>query len=601
MIKTEKDLNVKLESTALQFATSDWVPKMECSNIIPKQEDVFTHSDDAIKLKSEDDTTKSPKSEEEDVDSSLDFTLIDAGLIKSLMKCNKPIPKLKPKRQRSSSKTKKSSKKIKKCTPLDRTINATSKQLFAQLRNIKLEVKRESVEHSSPPHRDVSTEESSDKPLALSSLDDLDIPELKYPETFETSVDQHDTVETNDAELNVSLTGNDITQTQSDPQIISGPALSTNDPIDHKSSTDNAISVERSSTDMSETDSDHDINWKLQLTGRDSPTTERQIKQELIEKQEYDSDTETYSPENDTNDDDKVSVTSATTSADTGKGDQIAIADSDENRADVTRTASDTDSDSKDLSNTERDNENTNHSDDNQLHVESLKSKGRKRKRIHSSDDDDSNGDKTSPKPGSKPKRSLKSARKRGTTSQNTTSTTKSRKFKCPKCKQVTYSVQELNAHYRESHSPVKCGSCTKTFATPSGLHKHKYVHQEKRFKCKDCDKTYPFLSQLESHEITHLNVTDFVCDHKGCGKTFKRKNEYDRHVVVHDKIEHSCDHPGCDYVNYDIRNLVAHRKSHNPDVKPYSCKYCGKSFLHYTQRSRHYDGECTKMPSSKK
>ena len=147
----------------------------------------------------------------------------------------------------------------------------------------------------------------------------------------------------------------------------------------------------------------------------------------------------------------------------------------------------------------------------------------------------------------------------------------------------------------------MKCGSCTKTFAIPSGLHKHKYVHQEKRFKCKDCDKTYPFLSQLESHEITHLNTTDFVCDHKGCGKTFKRKNEYDRHVVVHDKIEHVCDHPGCDYVNYDIRNLVAHRKSHNPDVKPYSCKYCGKSFLHYTQRSRHYDGECTNMPLSKK
>ena len=571
---------------------------MEWGDITPKQEDVFTHSDDAIKPKTEVDSI-SPKSEEEDVDSSLDFTLIDAGLIKSLMKCNKPTPKAKPKRQRSSSKTKKSSKKTKKCTPLDRTINATSKQLFAQLRNIKLEVKRESVEPSSSPQIDVSTEGSSDKPLALSSLDDLDIPDLNYPETIETPVDQHDTVETNDDELNVSLTGNDITQTQSDPQIIPGPALATNDPIEHQS-TDKAIPVERSSTDMSETDSDHDINWKLQLTGKDSPTTERQIKQELIEKQEYDSDTETYSPENDTNDEDRVSVTSATTSADTGKGDQIAIADSDEKCADVTRTASDTDSDSKDPSNTGRDNVNTNHSDDNQLHVESLKSKGRKRKRIHSSDDDDSNGDKISPKPVSKTKRRLKSARKRGTTSQNTTSTTKGRKFKCPKCKQVNYSVQELNAHYRESHSPVKCGSCTKTFATPSGLHKHKYVHQEKRFKCKDCDKTYPFLSQLESHEITHLNVTDFVCDHKGCGKTFKRKNEYDRHVVVHDKIEHSCDHPGCDYVNYDIRNLVAHRKSHNPDVKPYSCKYCGKCFLHYTQRSRHYDGECTEMPSSK-
>ena len=150
-------------------------------------------------------------------------------------------------------------------------------------------------------------------------------------------------------------------------------------------------------------------------------------------------------------------------------------------------------------------------------------------------------------------------------------------------------------------HPPVKCGSCTKTFATPSGLHKHKYVHQDKLFKCRDCDKSYPFLSQLQSHELTHLDTSEFVCDHKGCGKTFKHKNEYDRHVIVHDKIEHVCEHPDCDYVNYDIRNLVAHKKIHNPEVKPYKCEYCGKSFLHYTQRSRHYDGECTKISSSKK
>ena len=131
-IKTEQELNVKLEPATMQLATSDWVPKLEYNNIIPKQEDVITHLDDAIKPKSEDDTIK-PKSEEEDVDSSLDFTLIDAGLIKSFMECNKPKPKPQPKRQKRSSKTKKSSKKSVKCTPLDRTINATSKQLFTQL------------------------------------------------------------------------------------------------------------------------------------------------------------------------------------------------------------------------------------------------------------------------------------------------------------------------------------------------------------------------------------------------------------------------------------------------------------------------------------
>ena len=92
----------------------------------------------------------------------------------------------------------------------------------------------------------------------------------------------------------------------SDAEIISGPVLSTNALTDHEASTDNAIPTERSSTDMSETDSDHDINWELKLTGRESPTTERKIKKELIEEYEHEhsphqSDTETYSPDNDTN------------------------------------------------------------------------------------------------------------------------------------------------------------------------------------------------------------------------------------------------------------------------------------------------------------
>ena len=387
-----------------------------------------------------------------------------------------------------------------------------------------------------------------------------------------------------------------------EPAIVPNASTEATDHEANQNLTGNVTPEERSSTDMSESDSDHDINWELKPTGIISPSTEQKTKSELISEYEHSphqSDTETYSLDDDTNDDDKVSVTSKTTTAEETKSNKFPTTKHGDSVY-VTKNASNKEADNKQLhkehSNTESDNENSTHSDDNQLHVESLKSRGRKRKRIHSSDNN--SGDETTP---SKPKKRVTASRKSPTTSQNNTSKGKTRKFKCPNCKQITISVQELNAHYRETHSPVKCGSCTKTFATPSGLHKHKYVHQEKLFKCKDCDKKYPFLSQLQSHELTHLDTSDFVCDHKGCGKTFKRKNEFDRHVVVHDKIEHACEHPDCDYVNYDIRNLVAHRKIHNPEVKSYKCEYCGKLFLHFTQRSRHYDGECTEMPSSKK
>ena len=126
------------------------------------------------------------------------------------------------------------------------------------------------------------------------------------------------------------------------------------------------------------------------------------------------------------------------------------------------------------------------------------------------------------------------------------------------------------------------------------------YTHKDKPFQCNKCDKSYPFQLQLASHQITHTDKLEFFCTHTGCGKEFKRKNEYDKHAATHDGIYHKCDHDGCDYKNLDVRNLVAHKKTHTPEVKNYHCIYCGESFLHYVQCTRHYDGACEKMNKTK-
>ena len=187
-----------------------------------------------------------------------------------------------------------------------------------------------------------------------------------------------------------------------------------------------------------------------------------------------------------------------------------------------------------------------------------------------------------------------KSSRIKKSTSKTKTGT---RKFKCPKCGQTEFSVQALNNHYKGTHSKLSCKKCKKQFNTPSSLKKHEYIHLDKPFKCSLCDKRYPFKSQLSSHEITHTNQQDYKCNITRCNKTFKRKNEYDMHMRVHDGIEHKCNHHGCTYSNYDERNLVAHQKVHKPEIKRYICIYCGEKFLHYTQRSRHIQRECTKAP----
>ena len=158
-----------------------------------------------------------------------------------------------------------------------------------------------------------------------------------------------------------------------------------------------------------------------------------------------------------------------------------------------------------------------------------------------------------------------------------------------------------MNKHYRKDHEPIRCKDCGKLFNMPSGLHKHSYIHLNHPYSCDQCRKTFPFFSQLKSHKVSHTDMVEYTCDVKDCGKEFKRKNEYEQNLKVHDEVEHHCTHPGCDYTNYDERNSIAHQKIHTPYYKRYICLYCGQGYLHYTQRTRHYANECTKISKAAK
>ena len=111
------------------------------------------------------------------------------------------------------------------------------------------------------------------------------------------------------------MTRNDNPKERSGIDILE-PFPSLNVSTDHeadKTSTDNVTPCERSSTNVSETDSDHDPNWELKPII--SPKTERKIKTDLINENDHEhsplqSDTETYSQY--TNDDDKLSENSKT-------------------------------------------------------------------------------------------------------------------------------------------------------------------------------------------------------------------------------------------------------------------------------------------------
>ena len=168
-----------------------------------------------------------------------------------------------------------------------------------------------------------------------------------------------------------------------------------------------------------------------------------------------------------------------------------------------------------------------------------------KRARIDSNDEDTD----TEP-PKKKAKQVTHSTRSTASTSDDTepdmtSGNTKKRcKFKCPQCNVVEFSIHDLNEHFRQEHDPVRCPTCGKPFNTPSGLHKHSYIHQNRPYKCDKCNKSYPFYSQLKSHQVSHIDQTEYTCSVENCGKHFKQKNEYDHHMAVHDEVEHCCNHP---------------------------------------------------------
>ena len=153
------------------------------------------------------------------------------------------------------------------------------------------------------------------------------------------------------------------------------------------------------------------------------------------------------------------------------------------------------------------------------------------------------------------------------------------RHFKCSLCTVVKHSQKELNNHHKSKHGKLKWPDCDESFDTPSGLHRHKYRHRDKKFKCSTCRDQFPFSSQLADHQIWHTNVKPHKCDHENCDKSFKNASSLHKHQLVHDEIKHTCEHADCDYWTYNLRNLSAHLIGHT-NKKRYGCEKCGKGFI---------------------
>ena len=138
------------------------------------------------------------------------------------------------------------------------------------------------------------------------------------------------------------------------------------------------------------------------------------------------------------------------------------------------------------------------------------------------------------------------------------------------------------------------CEACGKSYATFSGLSKHKQFHctshVKKEFACKYCDKTYVSLGALKMHIRTHT----LPCKCPLCGKAFSRPWLLQGHIRTHTgEKPFQCAHCGRAFA--DRSNLRAHLQTHS-EIKKYSCKNCTKTFSRMSLLLKHEEGGCNAL-----
>ena len=570
-IKTETQEAV-VKSEFVDYINKALLCKMEVTDMNLNIDKVIKSEDsdcnDASRVKTENDSIET--SDEQSSNSTIKQIRHTTATVSRKKKLSKrPMNKRKARKSPNSASY--------KCTPLDRNIKATTRALFDQLKSIKQEVKRESVVED--------------------TLKDLDIPELNVPQQ-PSSISNPNSVpgpyKHSELEQQDNVHSNVEREQNSESDVATGNTEPINTKTDHSANDDEhgPNSSEWQQTDDSYNEEILKKNVEPTNTEGEDELKTSCLKSKGKKRLQISSD----SGESNSESNSDVDILLQPRKQKIQKTYEVPTSATSEYDSDSPRnTASGSDTDSVVAGSSSS--LNTITDDDTSLPIKNKESTEHHTSTSATSENSSDNSDELSPMANTSTGTNTnkrKSSRSKKSTSKTKTGT---RKFKCPICGQTEFSVQSLNNHYKDTHGKLTCKKCKKEFNTPSSLKKHEYVHLDKPFKCRHCEKRYPFKSQLSSHEITHTNQQDYKCSITRCNKTFKRKNEYDMHMRVHDGIEHKCDHPGCTYSNYDERNLIAHQKVHKPEIKRYTCTYCGENFLHYTQRSRHIQRECTKAP----
>lgn len=173
--------------------------------------------------------------------------------------------------------------------------------------------------------------------------------------------------------------------------------------------------------------------------------------------------------------------------------------------------------------------------------------------------------------------------------------------YKCDVCNKTFAQKNNLKTHMK-IHADVKkfqCLTCEKRFVQKGNLISHLQVHaKSKAYKCPNCEKTYWVKKSFTKHLKSHSSERVIWVCHKGCTKTFVRKNDLKRHERIHMDVKNfEC--PVCKATFTTKPQRDVHTRVHT-DKRPYECEACGKKFKQLGHLFKHTARHEKKRQSSK-
>jgi len=130
---------------------------------------------------------------------------------------------------------------------------------------------------------------------------------------------------------------------------------------------------------------------------------------------------------------------------------------------------------------------------------------------------------------------------------------------------------------------------CEKSFKRKADLERHLLIHLGiKNFACEECDKRFTRKGDLTAHKRSHVKEEDkrFVCDSPGCGKSYTLRNNLARHKkTAHEGKRHAC--TVCKKEFTQTGDLTRHMRVHN-DIRPFACDACEMRFKQKAHLNQH-------------